>query len=225
MIFPFRVTQREETRETSREHAPATLSLMGPSTTSTKHGNLRVIKDYEKEQILNACHAAPISGHFGINKTTENITTRYLWPSQYNNIQDTHIHGAGIRSALALLASALLLRRGPKESGKFILSYSMNYCMICSKNRVVQKEKLFGLLWCYYGGIVGGYWLLWAVENSMHNRGEAHPTDLINIRGAHSSWPEERTRPIWILQLCFFKSLQSSFSFFVHEAVIMNPRD
>ena len=89
LFFSLRLTQREETRETSAEHAPVTLSLMEPSTTSTKkHGNLCVIKDSEKEQILNTCHAAPTSCHFGINKTTEKITTWYFWPSQCNDIQD-----------------------------------------------------------------------------------------------------------------------------------------
>ena len=35
-----------------------------------KHGKVRVIKASEKNTILFACHKAPTSGHFGVNKTT-----------------------------------------------------------------------------------------------------------------------------------------------------------
>ena len=44
------------------------------------------------------------------------------------------------------------------KQGKFILSYSMNYCGICSKNPVVQRREIVWaimvLLWWYCGGLV-----------------------------------------------------------------------
>ncbi len=53
-----------------------------------KRGNLRVIRESEKETILHACHKAPTAGHFGVVKTTKTITERYYWPRISKDIQD-----------------------------------------------------------------------------------------------------------------------------------------
>ena len=53
-----------------------------------KHGSLRVIRDVEKQQILEACHSAPTSGHLGVNKTANKVITRYYWPSHYKDIEE-----------------------------------------------------------------------------------------------------------------------------------------
>lgn len=63
-----------------------------------KHGQLRVIKETEKDTILNACHKAKSAGHLGVNKTTKKIAERYYWPKMNADIQDyigkniTHLH-------------------------------------------------------------------------------------------------------------------------------------
>ena len=41
-----------------------------------KHGLVRVIKAPEKDAILQACHSAPTSGHFAVNKTWIKIAER-----------------------------------------------------------------------------------------------------------------------------------------------------
>lgn len=53
-----------------------------------KHGPVRVILTTEKHRILQACHSDPASGHIGINKTMEKISSRYYWPgSVYNDVE------------------------------------------------------------------------------------------------------------------------------------------
>ena len=53
-----------------------------------KHGDVRVIQQSEKNQILHACHSVPTSGHFGVNKTTQKSVSRYFWPSLYKDVED-----------------------------------------------------------------------------------------------------------------------------------------
>ena len=53
-----------------------------------KYGNLRVVKDSEKETILHACHKAPVSGHLGVVKTSKKICERYHWSNMHKDIRD-----------------------------------------------------------------------------------------------------------------------------------------
>ncbi|CAC5397225.1 unnamed protein product [Mytilus coruscus] len=52
------------------------------------HGCVRVIKETERDIILQGCHSDPLAGHQGINRTTFKVKEQYYWPGLEADIRD-----------------------------------------------------------------------------------------------------------------------------------------
>ena len=142
-------------------------------------------------------------------------------------------HCITIRGLPPLTSYQLGSQRGSEESTRLFGKYAPLAMMIgkrrvklkCSsqwtialfvlRSQMFTEEKLPGLLWWYCGVFVEEWCILWSVENLTKIHGGVHSNILINMRGAHFLWHEDRIHTTY-----FDPSWYSSAVLLLHRQII-----